>query len=212
MCAGALLVQAAPASAGETAADRAPRPRREARAEGRPAPRDAGAPVLRLKSNWPETQLYEHLGSTFGQGYIGGRSASITTVYLRKVCDLPCAAPLRPDGDYFVDAPGMRARRLRLLSGEGAGEATVEGAPVWPIYLSVAGIAVGGSLTLLGSLLWISSARAGVFPVLTLLGLATLGAGIAGFVLAPSTEITSASGRKLTRRSPLRLGPEGLVF
>ncbi len=72
--------------------------------------------------------------------------------------------------------------------------------------------AVGGSLTLLGSLLWISSSRAGAYPILTLFGLAALGAGIAGFVLAPSTEITSASGQKLTRRSPLRLGSEGLLF
>ncbi len=165
-----------------------------------------------MKSTWSGTQLYEHLGTTFGQGYVGGRAASITTVYLRKVCELPCAAPLRADGDYFVDAPGMRSQRLRVPIGAGPGEATVKGAPVWPVYLSIAGIAVGGSLTLLGSLLWISSSRAGAYPVVTLFGLAALGAGIAGFVLAPSTEITSGSGEKLTRRSPLRLGREGLLF
>jgi hypothetical protein len=105
---------------------------------------------VRLDADWEDTTLVHHLGTSYGTGYSAGRSVSVAVAHLEKVCRLPCKTNLYTDGEYYVDAPGMRPARLDIPVGARALSLKVKGAPTWPLMLSWAGVYLGGMAAGLG--------------------------------------------------------------
>ena len=166
---------------------------------------DATTPV-RVTSDWPNTEVVRHLGTSYGTGVVAGRTASITTFHLEKLCRAPCAATLPTEGSYYVDAPGMHARGFELPPGSRSLDVRVKGASSTPLVLSYYATLLGGVSALTGGLLWgILGSREGAdpsaFQAMTFLGGGVMVAGIAGLVLLPRTHVETADGARLDARA-----------
>ena len=197
-----------------------------AAAEPEAAPPSATAHTnVAISSDWEETAVLRHLGTSYGVGTVGGRTASVTTVHLERVCRAPCSAKLETEGSYIVDAPGMNPARFELPAGVQRVDVRVKGASQTPLTLSYVGAVTGGVLALTGGLLWgvLGSGTdavtgqprdAGPWPMLTIGGASLLVAGIAGLVALPRTRVESGEGARLdasTKKGP-HLTAEGVAF
>jgi hypothetical protein len=176
--------------------------------------------VLKLNGDWEEMVLIHHLGTSVGTGTVGNSAVTVTAIHLEKVCRLPCKTTVLTDGDYYVDAPGMRAARLQLPVGANALNLRVKGAPTWPITLSFVGALAGGSVAGASAYDVFGSSKPQSFSTITLIaGLSLLGVSlVGGLFLAPKTTIENAATRNAVSpsrpkpKSAWRLGPEGLQF
>jgi hypothetical protein len=173
---------------------------------------------VRLDADWQDTTLVHHLGTSYGTGYSGGRTVSVAVAHLEKVCRLPCKTSVYTDGEYYVDAPGMRPARLEIPVGARALNLKVKGAPTWPVMLSWSGIYLGVIPAVLGGTFMMLRQKSDDygFAAPTLVGgLAMIGAGIVGLILSPSTRLESADEKNAGARKPraaLRLTAQGVQF
>ena len=195
--------------------------------------------AVTVTSDWPKTELINHLGTSFGTGTVGGRSATITTVHLEKVCRVPCSTALQTEGNYVVDAPGMHARSFELPAGSKNLDIKVRGASHTPLALSYWGVLLGGSTALAGGLLWgllgshtsleSRTSASGkleyydkpmdtsAFQAMTLIGVGVLAAGVAGLIFLPRTHVETNDGTRLDASAPpppakARFTGQGFVF
>lgn len=200
-------------------------------AAARPAAAEPQAPSasaqtdVAVSSDWEDTAVLKHLGTSYGVGTVGGRTASVTTIHLERVCRAPCTAKLDTEGSYIVDAPGMNAARFELPAGARRVDVKVKGASQTPLTLSYVGAVTGGVLALTGGLLWgvLGSGTdaatgkprdAGPWPMLTIGGAVLLVGGITGLVALPRTRVETGEGGRLdaaAKKGP-HLTPAGLAF
>lgn len=189
-----------------------------------PPPSATAQTHVAITSDWEDTAVLRHLGTSYGVGMVGGRSASVTTVHLERVCRAPCTAKLDTEGSYLVDAPGMNAAQFELPAGVSRASVRVKGASQAPLTLAYLGVVTGGALALTGGLLWATLGsgtdaitgrprEGGPWPMLTLGGAGLLVAGVAGVLALPRTRIeTGAETRDQARRASLRLTASGVTF
>ena len=192
--------------------------------------------VVKLTSDWPKTELINHLGTSYGTGTVGGRSASVTVLHLEKLCRAPCTTALATEGSYYVDAPGMHAGKFELPPGSKSIDVKVRGARQTPLVLSSWGVVLGGATALTGGLLWgllgSGSTTEGrtdangkfeyydkprdtsAFQAMTFIGGSVLIAGIAGLILFPRTHVESEDGTRLdaSAKTKTRFTAQGLLF
>jgi hypothetical protein len=175
---------------------------------------------VRITSDWTDTEVIRHLGTSYGSGYVGGRAATVTTVHLERLCRTPCSTSLPTEGTYYADAPGMQAREFRLPAETKSLKVRVTGASSTPLALSYWATLLGGTAALTGGILWgvfgsmdgtslsrtdaagnVQSYRepydTSAYRTLTLVGGGVMIAGIVGLVLLPRTHVETDSGVRL---------------
>jgi hypothetical protein len=184
-----------------------------------PVTSDKATTHVELSSDTPGTELIQHQGTAYGTGYVGGRSASITTFYLERVCRAPCSATVPTEGHYFVDAPGMHAQDFELPAGVRDEKLRVKGASSLPLVLSLWGTYLGGVTAASGGITWavLGDRMPSSLQTATLIGGGVLVVGVAGLILFPRTHIYDQSGTRVgsTDSKPssgIKFSGNGFVF
>ncbi len=183
---------------------------------------------LHITTDWGSGELVQHLGTSYGTGYAGGRAVSVTTFHMQRLCRLPCDVEVATEGNYYVDAPGMLAREFRVPAGTETLDMKVKGAPTWPVGLSLyGGVYLGGLAALGGGLGWVMLSKSstpgtweqygGTVQAVTFVGSGLLVAGIVGLIVTDRTHVEAGDGSRLDARAqPARSGigvsPQGFTF
>ncbi len=197
-------------------------------------PRADSVTHVALQSDWDGTVLVRHLGSSVGVGYAAGRSVTVTTAHLERVCRAPCSAELPTESTYVVDAPGMNTASFELPPGAKAADVRVKGASQLPLTLSGTAAFVGLLGGMVGGIFWgvgsasesdgRPSSMASDGRTVTFLGIGTLAVGIAGLIFFPKTHVDvrategapkapAADVKAQTATRPaVQLTPAGFVF
>ncbi len=183
---------------------------------------------LHITTDWGQGELIQHLGTSYGTGYVGGRSASVTTFHMQRLCRLPCDVDVATEGNYYVDAPGMLARQIAIPAGALQLDAKVHGASQAPLTLSLVAVYIGGIAAIAGGVAWAAgvadpttetkyiggsgaNAQWGpvttpskyetLVPAVTIAGSGVLVAGIAGLIFFPRTHVEASDGGRLDARA-----------
>lgn len=213
-----LVLAHATASRAEDAA-----PSEAAEAPEAPSGTPEATTKVRVASDWEDSVLIQHLGTSFGTGVVNGRAASVTTLHLAEMCRVPCTANVPTEGRYYVDAPGMNAREFRVPVGAKSVDVDVRGVSQAPLTLSAFATILGGAATLVGAPLWAAlpdeSGVTDTMRTVTIAGVAVLAAGIVGLVVLPRTQVEltepgrgDARAVMKPRASSVRFTGSGVVF
>ena len=171
---------------------------------------------LRLDSDWAGSEIQRKLGTSYGSGTVNGKYATVTVLHFERVCRAPCVADVPTEGEYYVDAPGMAARKFAIPPNAKRVDAHVKSAPAWPLALALyGGVGVGASLALTGGLLLALTDSSAAAPM-TVVGVLLLAGGVTALVLLPKTHVESADGVRLDAdakpKKSFQLTAQGLVF
>lgn len=210
-------VRAGAPSAPTASTEPAPGPAKEEVAKVGAEAGAAGAMTrLHLDSDWAGSEIQRKLGTSYGSGTVNGKYASVTVLHFERVCRAPCVADVPTEGEYYVDAPGMAARKFAIPANAKRIDAHVKSAPAWPLALALyGGVGVGATLAITGGILLAMTDSSAAAPM-TVVGVLLLAGGITALVMLPKTHVEGADGALLDAsarpRKSLQLTAQGLVF
>ncbi|WP_394840962.1 hypothetical protein LZC95_28285 [Pendulispora brunnea] len=196
-----------------------------------PAP---AAAEIRVTSDRENTTLLRLSGAGTGYGNVGGYGVAMAFESYEPLCTAPCTASADPNGIYRIAGEGITPSSVFRLPGRTHADLRVRAGSSskrWWGWVSTyvgAALAVGGGTFLLLDAISPQTnydvktgeeTRSTTFRDIGIIGLVS-GAPflILGIVMVATsgTDVTTASGEMLARRSPrpgkLSLSPTGLVF